>query len=657
MLCSVALVAGSFTGQLPAEDQEIKAKPSRNAATERSTSLAGRRSTAPQMEIAQASAEDPAAEPRFEDDPDDLDLDDKPNGSAADDDDLAAWSDGPGNQLISRKSSPLAGLSAPEGDDPEIEFDPSLGDFQRVRAGDDQQYLVPPSDDEPLGWVGMEFHRPTDLSGSDFFPVPDRYRMGFPDWNRYTKGSPLNPYQQNVLKGDYPILVGGNTFLQMTAVSDTNEQARRKLIAVAGNAKVTKLQTDTQHRERLFFTTDYFEDDGTFTPSPWLIRLTQVVEYRDQSDAVGYHDDYAFVEAFADYRIAFLSDYGDQINGRVGRQAFNADFRGFLFNDVQDMARIFGTWNENKWQYNFLVMDAVQADPVTQFLGFYKTRNQDMIGGNVFRNDVPLLGFNVMGGAFYVHDKGTAVLNAVDPLHQVDVAYLELAAQGVIGGFGFSGAFIEAVGRDAMNPVAQRAVDVNGQFAALEVTRPTDWFTPRTSFMYSSGDKNPKGGTATGFDAVSDNPNFAGNNFSYLGREQEQGRGIQIKNFNSFTPNLRNRFFDAENFVNPGLVTLTAGLDTTLTTRVNAFFNYNYYQFVQPAAIEAAIAEKGGGNLSIAKDLGQDITLGVNFRPLIVNNVTCNIGTTGFFQGKGFQAISGNNAVLFTHFANLVLVY
>ena len=572
------------------------------------------------------------------------------------DDDLAAWSDGPGNRLTSRESSPLPAVSVSEGDEPEIEFDPELGDFQRVRPGDDQQYLVPPSDDEPLGWVGMEYLRPTDLSGSDFFPVPDRWRMGFPDWNRYTKGSPLNPYQQNVLKGDYPISVGGNTFLQMTAVSDTNEQARRKIIAVKDPTK-TKLQTDTQHRERLFLTTDYFEDDNTFTPSPWLIRLTQVVEYRDQSDAVGYHDDYAFVEAFVDYRIAFLSDYGDQINGRVGRQGFNADFRGFLFNDVQNMARVFGTWNENKWQYNLIAMEAMEADPVTQFLSFYKTRSQEMIGGNVFRNDIPWLGFNLMAGSFFVHDLGTGVLNATSAQHEVNVEYLELAAQGVIGGFGVSGAFIQALGRDEMNPIAQRAVDVNAQFAALEVTRPTDWYTPRVSIMYESGAKNPRGGTATGFDAVSDNPNFAGNNFSYLGREQEQGRGIQIKNFNSFTPNLRNRFFDAENFVNPGLLALTAGFDTTLTTQVNAFFNYNYFQFVQPAAIEAAIAEKGGGNLSIAKDLGQDITLGVNYRPLIVNNVTCNIGTTGFFQGKGFQAISGNNAVLFTHFANLVLVY
>src|SRR4029077_574682 len=128
------------------------------------------------------------------------------------------------------------------------------------------------------------------------------YRVGFPAWNRYIMGNPFNPYSQNVLKGDYPISVGGNTFLQLTGISDTNIQARRKITNfVDSNGKVdatrTQLQTDTQKRQRIFVTADYFEDDNTFTPSPWFFRLTQVVEYRDQSDAVGYHDDYAFVEA------------------------------------------------------------------------------------------------------------------------------------------------------------------------------------------------------------------------------------------------------------------------------------------------------------------------------------------------------------------------
>jgi len=551
----------------------------------------------------------------------------------------------------------LAADLTAEGAEEEVAFDPEEKElFQRAQPGDEQPYFIPESEDEPQGFVGAENPLPLDMSGSDFFPVQDRYRMGFPTWNRYVIGNPLNPYKLNVLKGDYPILPGSNTFFSLTAVSDSNFQARRKIIKVA-DPNATKLQTDTQQRQRFFITTDLFEDDGTFTPSPWFVRLTQGIEYRDQSDAVGYHDDYAFIEAFVDYRIAFLSEYGDQLNWRLGRQAFNADFRGFFYVDTQDMSRLFGTWNENKWQYNLMVIDPVQADPVTQLPGFYKERGQQVIGGNVFRRDVPWLGLNVMGGGWYVHDRGTG--NAgFQAQHEVNVGYFELATEGVLGyGWNVSAAFIEAAGHDALNPVSKSAQNINAQFAALELTRPTDWYTPRFSIMYASGDGNPKGGTATGFDAAFDNPNFAGANVSYFGREQLQGKGNQIKNFNSFLPNLRNKFFDAVNFVNPGLLALTAGFDTTLTTRVNAFFNYNYFQFMNTASLEQAIVNAGGKPISIDKEIGQDITVGINFRPLIINNVTCNIGTTGFFQGRGFQDISGNNAVLFTHFVNMVLVY
>src|SRR5262249_11279795 len=46
-----------------------------------------------------------------------------------------------------------------------------------------------------------------------FEPVPDRWRIG------YTRNL-VDPYNQNVLKGDYPIL-GQNTFLVFTGISDT----------------------------------------------------------------------------------------------------------------------------------------------------------------------------------------------------------------------------------------------------------------------------------------------------------------------------------------------------------------------------------------------------------------------------------------------------
>ena len=65
----------------------------------------------------------------------------------------------------------------------------------------------------------------------DFRPVPDRWRVGLPRWDRLKNasgfdvpyefsGGPFDPYRQNRFKGDYPVF-GQNTFLNITAISDT----------------------------------------------------------------------------------------------------------------------------------------------------------------------------------------------------------------------------------------------------------------------------------------------------------------------------------------------------------------------------------------------------------------------------------------------------
>src|SRR5271168_294146 len=75
------------------------------------------------------------------------------------------------------------------------------------------------------------------IPGEDnYIPIPDRYRIGFPYWNRYPastpweypyqKGAWYDPYNQNVLKGDYPI-IGDHTFLILDGLSDSAFDFRR----------------------------------------------------------------------------------------------------------------------------------------------------------------------------------------------------------------------------------------------------------------------------------------------------------------------------------------------------------------------------------------------------------------------------------------------
>jgi hypothetical protein len=83
----------------------------------------------------------------------------------------------------------------------------------------------------PLGFTGPSSVLPSEgQETGHFVPIEDRWRIGFPEWDRYDKGHPpvddypyveghwWDPFNQNVLKGDYPI-IGQHTFLNVTATS------------------------------------------------------------------------------------------------------------------------------------------------------------------------------------------------------------------------------------------------------------------------------------------------------------------------------------------------------------------------------------------------------------------------------------------------------
>ena len=50
--------------------------------------------------------------------------------------------------------------------------------------------------------------------------IPDRWRIGIPKDSRHVKGNLWNPYRQNMIKGDYPI-IGQSIFLDATFTSDS----------------------------------------------------------------------------------------------------------------------------------------------------------------------------------------------------------------------------------------------------------------------------------------------------------------------------------------------------------------------------------------------------------------------------------------------------
>lgn len=127
-------------------------------------------------------------------------------------------------------------------------------------------YVYPP----PLGYTGPSGILPRSGSNPEYDTVEDRWRVGFPDWDRYGLGRPrvfdypyklgrkLDPYNQNVLKGDYPIL-GQDVFVNLTGTSATLTEGR----------SVPTATTPFESTARPV-TTDFFGRPGQFVTSSLL---------------------------------------------------------------------------------------------------------------------------------------------------------------------------------------------------------------------------------------------------------------------------------------------------------------------------------------------------------------------------------------------------
>src|ERR1043166_5496837 len=104
-----------------------------------------------------------------------------------------------------------------------------------ISGGGGEESAAPPS---PLGFAGQPLtgrpKPPPSQTDTEFVPFEDRWRIPLPRWNRYperpgeypyTEGHWWDPYDQNVIKGDYPI-IGNEIFFVFTGLSDTLFETR-----------------------------------------------------------------------------------------------------------------------------------------------------------------------------------------------------------------------------------------------------------------------------------------------------------------------------------------------------------------------------------------------------------------------------------------------
>ena len=553
----------------------------------------------------------------------------------------------------------------------------------------------------PWGFAGPSGILPTESqTSSHFIPVEDRWRLGLPDSDRYGKGHPMmddylgikgawwDPYNQNVLKGDYPIM-GQHTFLNLTAINFSLIEARQLPTATTPYEATrnpgafpffgdpdsvlfvnqTQLAIDLFHGNTFFKPVDWrFKADLIFNNNNFVADELAVVNPDVRAGTQRFRQDLALEEWFFEAKIADTSPYYDFLSVRLGSQFFVSDFRGFIFNDINRAVRLFGTRNSNRDQYNLIWFDQTEKNTNSLLNRFNEDRHQNTLIANYYRQDFLYPGYDVNFSFHYNHDKPSFefdqnnFLVRPDPVgvyapHDVRAYYFGCASNGHKERVNVSSAFYYVLGRDDLNPIAGREVNVSAYMAALEYSYDRDWVRFRTSYFFSSGDSDPNDSRATGFDAIFARPNFAGQEFSYWGRQGIRLFGVELVNRESLTPSLRSSKFQGQtNFVNPGLHLFNLGIDADITPRLKTINNVNFLWFDKTQVLETYLFVA-----DVPKFIGTDISTGLEYRPFLNNNIVVQSGFAVLISGAAFenlyQNFKGETRDHVAGFTQLVLEY
>lgn len=528
----------------------------------------------------------------------------------------------------------------------------------------------------PMGFTGGTSIEPTERQNTDhFIPIEDRWRIGTPTWDRYSKGHPpvddypfvqgawWDPYNQNVLKGDYPI-AGQDVFMRLGFRTMNLAEYRQTPIPT------TPTEATQNPGEFEFFgdpnqflfaqynsaSIDLFKGDSVFRPFDWRFKVNVIFNQNylkvyelgvvspDVTDGTNRHRTFwSLEEWFYESKIADTSPNYDFVSVRAGSQFFSSDFRGFIFADTNRAVRLFGNRLSNQDQFNVIWFDQTEKD-TNSFLNTLDDRHQNTLIANYYRNDFVFPGYNTQVSFHYNRDQASTkfdnngFLVRPDPVgvyapHQVDAYYLGWSGNGHINRYNVSHAAYYVTGRDELNPLAGRPQDIHAFMGALELSYDRDWARFRCSYFYASGDSDPNDTQANGFDAIFDNPNFAGGEFSYWNRQQVRLFGVNLVQRQSLIPNLRSSKFQGQtNFVNPGIQLVNFGFDADLTTKFKWINNANYLWFNQTESLEVYTFQE-----KVRNEIGLDLSSGVEYRPLLNNNILILGGISGLLVGNGFR--------------------
>ncbi len=491
----------------------------------------------------------------------------------------------------------------------------------------------------------------------DLTPVPDRWRiveaLGYPvNW--------LDPYNgSNPLKGDRPVF-GDDWFTRFSALSSSELQVRRSPIAreinndLIGSEPSFRAGTQFLFNQNFVFDTVLYKGDTVFRPPEYKLRFTPVINYNQINGGGNAIEESSFaVQAlYAEKYLRDASDRYDFDSIRVGIQPFTSDFRGFLLLDQQLGVRLFGTRDNNIFQYNLAWLRRLRKNNKNQNDLSRDLPDNDVYLANLYWQDLFKLGFMSQFIIAYnrSREKGTRIIvddsspgqlatHKDNAQHDYDVVYLGYNGDGHFGRINLTASIYYAIGKESKGIFVDSDTDVRALFAASEMSMDFDWLRLRLSALHASGDDDPFDHTAQGFDGIFQNPIFAGTNFGFFNRQGLPllGNKISLKRNNSFFNSLRSQDDPGQsNFTNPGINLIGLGVDIDVLPEVRISLEANQIWFDKTAVLEAVL-----GAQNIASNIGQDVSLTAIYRPFVTQNLILSLSAASLIPGKGYQDMYG----------------
>lgn len=515
--------------------------------------------------------------------------------------------------------------------------------------------------------------------------IPDRWRivtaLGYPERK-------LDPYHgNNVLKGDRPAF-GEDWFFSLGMISDSTFEARSVPTPVASATPPSRGQIDlpgepaqNAFTQNFIFETVLYKGDTVFRPPDWEFRFTPVFNLTsvavkeagvlkvDTTADKRRTESFVGVQSlFVDKHLRNVSDHFDFDSIRLGIQPITTDFRGFLFQDSPVGVRLFGTRDNNRWQYNIGWFRRLEKD-TNSGLNSVTLRDDDVLMFNLYRQDFPVLGFtsqiavvhnrNAEQDENFVDDNGFLTRPAafgIQKNREYDVTYVGYNGDGHIGRWNVTASAYYAFGEETPAAFVDHKSDISAAFAALEVSYDFDWLRIKVTGIYGSGDDDPYDDKSTGFDAILENPLIAGADTSFWIRQAVPllgGGRVALSGQNGLLNSLRpNKGQGQSSFTNPGVVLLGLGVDADITPKLRASLHLNQLFFVDTAVLEAARNQD-----EIRRRIGVDASLTAIYRPFTSQNIVFRLAGSLLIPQQGYKDLFGSDEIPYSIFANLILAY